>query len=207
MKLRKVATETVRPNPWNPNVLTDRVRAALRESVELYGHVDPVTVRTHPTEEGAVEIIDGEHRYLLAVEDGDAKLDVIDLGVVEDDKAKKLTVILNQTRGEPNAVDLAVLLADLAERDEQYGLGLPYDDRELADLLAMASADWEELLKPMPDPVQNPWAAVKLSLAPDVLPLFTQALDKYYDGRDRHEEDSVAAGLMVEALVADYLAS
>lgn len=145
IETRQVELEKLEPNPWNPNVMTDLVLQKERESIELYGFIDPITVRPHPTkrkrERGVLQIIDGEHRWRVATE---MELVTVPVVVLDIDTvaAKKLTIILNETRGEADTLDLAKLLKDLssshASADELLQ-ALPFTSRDLDELLAMAS--------------------------------------------------------------------
>lgn len=135
------------PNPWNPNVQDESTAQAERESIEEHGFIDPVTVRRHPTVEGRFQIIDGEHRTQEAVALGHTEAPVVVLDV-DEDTAKRLTMILNETRGDHDVAKLGALLADLAERFDLDALliGLPYSSGELEHLLEIGRFDgWDDL--------------------------------------------------------------
>lgn len=205
LKLLTVPIDKVRPNEWNPNRPTERVKKAIHESIEEYGFIDPVTVRLVGDE---YEIVDGEHRYLDYLASGKAEIEVIALDLT-DDEAKKLTVILNETRGRADVVDLAFLLSSLDMEHEKLLKGLPYDEAGLQALLKLADADWRERLQgSTADDALEKWAHVRASLPPGVLPLVEDALTKFYadDGRVRDERSEVALGLFIEAMAADFLA-
>lgn len=130
------------PNPWNPNKTTKRQQAALSESLNEYGQVLEIVVRPSPTETGKYQIIDGEHRY-------EELPDTVFANVIHglpDADAKKLTVILNETRGAADKVELAQLLAEI---DKELGGGekamaaLPYDEQEYLELIKLAEHDWD----------------------------------------------------------------
>lgn len=136
----------IHPNPWNPNRMPPRVMEAERESIRAYGFIDPITVREHPRIDGEYEVIDGEHRWRAAQEEGYAELPLIVIPDLSDAAAKKLTVILNETRGEADVVLLGRLLADLGRDlpDDELRLGLPYSVAELAQLREIGDGDWAE---------------------------------------------------------------
>ncbi len=156
----------IAPNAYNPNVMPDRVYRAELESIARFGFIDPITVREIEGENG-VMIIDGEHRWRAFGElrenwkAGDCgeyhpsletlfeknELPVVNLGALSDADAKKLTIILNETRGRANTVDLAALLAEIGETTggAELAIGLPYSDEELAELLRLAEFDWESV--------------------------------------------------------------
>ncbi len=58
---------------------------------------------------------------------------------------KKLTIILNETKGQADTVPLARLLAELAEGMSIDALikGLPYDSAQLDEFLQIGKIDWD----------------------------------------------------------------
>lgn len=136
----KVAKSQLLPNPWNPNKTKKRQQEAIAESLNLYGQVLEILVRPSPQHAGKYEIIDGEHRY-------QELQDTVFVNVIHglpDGDAKKLTIVLNETRGEADKIELAQLLAEI---DEELGesaiTALPYDLTEYEELLALAQHDWD----------------------------------------------------------------
>ena len=126
-----IKKEQIEPNPWNPNVTTKREQNAIQESLEAFGQIANVLVRE--VGKGKYQIIDGEHRFQELPEA--LYCDVVKLNDVD---AKRLTVIMNETRGNPDQVLLAELLQSISEEltVEEIMVGLPYDDKTLEDLLA-----------------------------------------------------------------------
>ena len=74
---------------------------------------------------------------------------VANLGKISDIDAKRLTVILNETRGTSNAVDLAEVLAQIQEglggSLEDLQLAMPYVESELDQLLSITGTDFGDL--------------------------------------------------------------
>lgn len=137
----KVAKSQLLPNPWNPNKTKKRQQEAIAESLNLYGQVLEILVRPSKEQPGKYEIIDGEHRY-------QELLDTVFVNVIHDlsdGDAKKLTIVLNETRGTADKIELAQLLAEI---DSELGEGaiaaLPYDLTEYEELLALAEHDWDD---------------------------------------------------------------
>ncbi len=154
----------VMPNPWNPNKQTERQYAAEMESICDNGFVMPIIVRKHPDKKGYFEIVDGEHRWKalqqIAVENRKGKGNVPTLlqnkeipGIVlaiDEAKAKRLTVIMNETRGRADLTSLGTLLSELApELGEDLIIGLPYTPEQLNEILDIAKFDWTELETPI----------------------------------------------------------
>lgn len=155
----------VTPNPWNPNKQTERQYAAEMESICDNGFVMPIIVRKHPDQKGFYQIVDGEHRWKalqqIAAENKQGKGNVPDLLekkeipaiilAIDEAKAKRLTVIMNETRGRADLTSLGTLLAELApEFGDDLIIGLPYTPEQLNEILDIAKFDWTEL-ETMPD--------------------------------------------------------
>ena len=184
-------------NTWNPNKQTEFIYEKTRESLLEFGFLDPIKVRS--LQSGEKEIIDGEHRWKLMQEmfpsierrgnryfyvqkqDDDEKLypvpkqfanglmPIIDYGSISDSVARELTIILNNTRGESDEMELADLIKELdgmVGREEVEKL-LPYPAEELAFLMDVVAGgnrdvsisdgpqDPNELWKDMPEFVQE----------------------------------------------------
>lgn len=132
----------VLPNPWNPNKHRPRVFEALKESIRDHGDIDPMLLRGHPDLPGKYQVIDGEHRLDAYRELGFTEV-TAQVVAASEEQAKKLTIILNETRGEADRVELATLLADLqTSYGDDLRSGLPYSDEELDARLALADVDW-----------------------------------------------------------------
>jgi ParB/RepB/Spo0J family partition protein len=142
---RSVPLAILHPNPWNPNVQDDATYRAERESIRIYGFIDPVTVRPHPERQGEFQIIDGEHRTKAARDEGHDEVDIIVLHGLSDPQAEKLTVILNETRGTADEAKLAALLKRIEEQTsrDELKLGLPYDDDALERMIQRAKLEGE----------------------------------------------------------------
>lgn len=149
--LQHVSIETVHPNEWNPNRQSEAVREAEAESISRFGFIDPVTVRAHPERIGEWEVIDGEHRLEEAKRQGLSTIPIVAVEV-SDEQARKLTVILNETRGEADVVELGKLLAFLQDgmSVEELLEGLPFSESELEHLLSLAGEDWDRFEGSLP---------------------------------------------------------
>lgn len=150
----------ISPNPWNPNKQSDRAFQAEVESISTHGFIDPILIRKLGK---GYQIIDGEHRWRAfgqVVTEGVAAagnlqrliasnvIPAIVLDVTEAE-AKKLTIIMNETRGAANVTDLSYLLADLLPH---YGAelitGLPYTPEQLSGYLALTEFDTSDYEMP-----------------------------------------------------------
>lgn len=132
----KIKTSQLSPNDYNPNKTTERIDEAIRKSLQHYGQVLEILVRPDPDNKGKFIIIDGEHRFNHA--DKEVYVNVVH-GLNEND-AKKLTVILNETRGKADLIELSELLSQLNDEldTEELKTGLPFTEEELSNLLEIA---------------------------------------------------------------------
>lgn len=152
-----VAIKDVEPNKWNPNRQNSRQYEAEIESICQHGFITPILVRKAGKK---FEIVDGEHRWRALNEIFEKKIDaggnvpslmasqtipVIVLDV-SDAQAKKLTVIMNETRGRPNIAELGQLLHDLQdELGDDLITGLPYLPQQLDNLIGIGHFDWDSV--------------------------------------------------------------
>jgi len=162
LQLQLLPIDDVQPNPWNPNRQTEREFQAVVESVTSNGFVLPIVARAV---DGGFQVIDGEHRlralqHLISSGDdaGAATRLVLRQQVpailitVTDAQAKKLTIILNETRGSADTAELSALLADIRDDlGDELGVGLPYTETELEHLLSMGEYDWDAITGPVDD--------------------------------------------------------
>ena len=153
----EVPIDKVDANPWNPNKQTARQYEAEIESIRDNGFVMPIIVRKNKTR---FQIIDGEHRFRALSQIGSEGQDgagnvprlVQDKNIpaivldVPDAQAKRLTVILNETRGRADMALLGTLLSDLqADLGDDLITGLPYSPAHLEELINIGDFDWSSL--------------------------------------------------------------
>lgn len=197
-----VPVDRLHPNPWNPNVQDDRTYQAERESIRTFGFIDPVTARSHPTKGRKLvgldgtgwsdtdwQTIDGEHRWRAAKDEGYTDIAVISLGQLGDVAARKLTIILNETRGEADVAKLGALLADLQKEVPDVGellTGLPFTGAELENLVGLGEVDWDQFEQspPPPPPSENGLVAVSFEMTQaqaDALPNLVLMLQREWE--------------------------
>ncbi len=123
-------------NPWNPNRMTEVIRAKLRLNLKRDGFVAPLLVRKLGDR---YQIVNGEHRWQIARELGYTTVPCVVLEDLDDRRARILTVNLNELGGDPVPSLLAKLLHDLEEESPLSELAavLPYDEAEIKDTLAL----------------------------------------------------------------------
>ncbi|MFC1968147.1 ParB/RepB/Spo0J family partition protein [Chloroflexota bacterium] len=146
METVDISTTKLRPAPWNPNQMDERMMECLRESISRYGLVEPLVVR--PLEDSLYEILSGNQR--LRVLQG-MDLRSVPCVVVElnDTKAMLLAQALNGLRGEDDLALKGALLKEIlssVSEDEVLSL-LPETTDSLKSLSLINEMDLAEHLK------------------------------------------------------------
>ena len=217
LEVQLLPIDKVHPNSWNPNKQSARQFEAEVESILTHGFVAPILVR--PSSKG-FEILDGEHRRKAMQVIIDQKLsgvaNIPDLVAarhipaivinVEDAQAKKLTVIMNETRGQAELNELSKLLGSISdELGEELITGLPYTEQQLHDLLALTDFDLDALESvELPEPDEEPdpelfGAKVVAVLTPNTELLWKEALIQNAAFLPKDEQQ--AAGKLIEILL------
>ncbi|MDX5412776.1 MAG: ParB N-terminal domain-containing protein [Rhodobacterales bacterium] len=159
MNLQQIDPRSLYPNPWNTNAVGPENMEKLIASLERHGWVRPVLAR----ETGdRMQILGGQHRVEAAIILGHETVPVINLGEIDDQRAKEIGLIDNARYGEDDAIGLMELLHDLGgvgemsnflpiSNAELAALGTEIDDQEIDDLLddTKDEKDTEERVKPV----------------------------------------------------------
>jgi hypothetical protein len=221
LDVRTVSVNALVPNEWNPNKMSEREYEAEIQSIKAFGFVDPITVRPHPSIDGKFEIVDGEHRCRAAREAGLENVPVTVLDI-DEPTAKRLTIILNETRGMADRVDLGVLLADLEQTIgfDELVVGLPFTNENITNLIELGSVeipDYKGGGDPGPgeggeggsgseeDGWESVWMRVPLAVA--AMWLEARAAIEAEAEVEPHDDEHVRNGLAFELLLADWQAS
>jgi len=113
MKIEKINISLIKPNPWNPNKMSDRTYKHLVKEFKRVGYLQPILVRK---KENFYEIIDGEHRFLAAKEVGLKEIECVVLDNLPDEEAKILTINMNKIKGVEDPILLNELIDNLKEK-------------------------------------------------------------------------------------------
>ncbi len=197
------------PNPWNPNKTKPRQQKAIAESLKTYSQIIDIIVRPNGDR---YQIIDGEHRYDELTDD----VYVTVLHGLSDADAKKLTIIMNETRGEADKIELAQLLADLSNElsGEELLNALPYEQNELDELVKLAEVDWNNFnsaddnntdFNNSGDPTESEFVKLYIVIPKDTFSVVQQAKDLISQERELNKKEDIAWGQVLEDLAADYL--
>lgn len=140
IEMQQAAIESLQPNPFNSNVVSAENEAKLDESLRRFGLFKPIIVRE--LEDGSKEIIGGEHRWRAAVRAGYREVPIVNLGRINDKKAKEISLVDNGRYGEDDALALHEILKDLDSDLVDY---LPYSEAELEALVSATDIDLDSL--------------------------------------------------------------
>jgi len=197
--------EQLSRNAWNPNVMDPDMVAKARASIHEFGFVDPVTVREIA---GGYEIIDGEHRWQIAIDDEMTAIPVINLGALTDTIAQQLTIVLNETRGQSDPEKLGKLLRELMAHETKDHLlsTLPYTREALDRLTGLPSMTWEALDRPtrpqLPTERLSSWVERTYRMPKEAAEVIDRAI-----ARVREAEGDTSDWQAIEYIAADFLAS
>ncbi len=157
----EIPIEKVKPNPWNPNVMTTELFNALVENIKEIGMVEPIMIVPDEEEEGMYVVISGEHRWeackLLDYKTVPSIVrDSFDL-----DKQKFQTVRMNVLKGKMDPVKFTQLFDEMAEK---YGEEMTKDMMSFVDEKAFKDVYMEvkrELPKDMQDKLESSKKEIK----------------------------------------------
>lgn len=174
------------------------------ESLRVFGFVDPLTCRTVPN---GYEIIDGEHRWRAAMQEGITVLPVFDLGDVPDDVAVQLTIVLNETRGQIDPRKLGSILKDLSSKMSKETLlaTLPYTREAFDRLTGETKLDFSTIGQPparresQPKPMA--WVERTYRMPVESAEVIDRAIAQIKESEDDHVPDWQA----LELMAADFL--
>jgi ParB/RepB/Spo0J family partition protein len=149
IQFKWVSVDAIVPNEWNPNVVPPELMGKVKRSLEEFGMVAPIIVRPRP--DGKYELIDGEHRWRIAREEGFKEVPTIIVEGLSDVDAKRISLALNRLHGEDDVVRLADLLTDLAgyvSIDDICSI-TPYDQDTITTIMewGLLSTSWEDLVE------------------------------------------------------------
>lgn len=191
------------PNAWNPNVQSDFIYEKELASIRKFGFVDPLIVSEFGYDQFL--IIDGYHRYKAGAELGYTELPCWNLGIVDEADAREMTVVLNETRGEPNQDRLRELIQDLIARrgsDQPVRDIMPFSRERFDEIIGRRSIDWgalEERREQLQQETgERRWKELIYRMPIDAAKVVEDAIDKV-----REEEGFEHAWQALEMICAD----
>ena len=144
------------------------------------------------------QLIDGEHRWKAAKDHGDcvkgpepgvwerhgglSRLPITNLGQVDDETAKQLTIVLNETRGTFDPKKMGALLIDLVAIKPLAELArvLPFDKDRIAEMAELPKVDWQDVrfTAKVGGPTADRWVERVYRLPIDTAELLDRAVDQ-----------------------------
>lgn len=146
MENQKLSVINVRPdelvpNSWNSNKMSPENEMKVEASLKQFGFFKPIIARRVGKD---LEILGGQHRWEAAIRMGYESVPVIDLGVVDDKKAKQIGLVDNGRYGNDDVVALADVLKSIGTTEE-IELILPYSLDEMNKIFKSAEIDLSKL--------------------------------------------------------------
>lgn len=135
-----VEVNQLQGNPWNPNVLDAEAEQKLDASLKRLGVFKPIIVRELKDK---LEIIGGHHRWESAKRIGVKEVPIVNLGEMDDTRAKEIGLADNGRWGHDDAGLLAEVLNDL-ETDELADF-LPFTQKDFDAIFTSAEVNLDDL--------------------------------------------------------------
>ncbi len=147
LSVEMVNPEQLSPNPWNTNTVPPDNETKLEESIKRFGMFKPIIVREV---DGKLQIIGGEHRASAAKRLKLKEVPIVNLGVIDDKRAKEIGLVDNGRYGSDDLLSLAELIEGLGSIDEITSY-MPYAEADLASIFASTSIELDDLDLPGED--------------------------------------------------------
>lgn len=152
MKSQTVSTgmidpKLLEPNPWNSNSVSADNEIKLETSIKKFGMFKPVIVRT--LKDGTLQILGGEHRARAAGRLGLKEIPIVNLGEIDEKKAKEIGLVDNGRYGADDTIALADILRDLDVED--LTTYMPISTEEINNIFSSADIDLDSLEMMLPD--------------------------------------------------------
>ena len=142
LNVLNIPPSQLKPNRWNPNVVSPDNESKLEQSLKRNGFFKPALTRQ--LDDGSLEIIGGEHRVLAATRLGYETVPVINLGKIDDERAREICILDNSRYGSDDALKLAELLEGLGDIDELASF-MPYGEADLNNIFSSVNIALDDL--------------------------------------------------------------
>lgn len=155
LNIQEIEPSRLRPNPFNTNIVSPENEAKIAAGLERLDWFKPILCRE--LADGALEIIGGEHRWRAAQRLGQAQVPVLNLGPLDDQRAKEIGLADNARYGEDDTLRLGELLRELGDVDDIASF-LPYTNDDIDHIFAASTICLDDLglgegsdSEPLPD--------------------------------------------------------
>lgn len=140
-KFSIVEPSELTPNPWNTNIMTPENEAKLEASLDRFGLFRPVVVRE--LEDGALQILGGEHRWEISKKKG-MKVGIMNLGKISDKEAKEISLADNVRYGVDDTLAFSEFLKEMGDTADLQSF-LPYTETDFAEIFTSADIALDDL--------------------------------------------------------------
>jgi ParB-like chromosome segregation protein Spo0J len=130
------------PGDFNVNVVSPDNEAKIDASLKRIGFFKPLLARE--LENGKLQIIGGEHRWLSAKRLGYKEVPVINLGKIDDQRAKEIGLLDNSRFGSDDTLQLAELLEGMGSADE-LATFMPFSESDIASIFSSVTIALDDL--------------------------------------------------------------
>jgi ParB-like chromosome segregation protein Spo0J len=130
------------PGDFNVNVVSPDNEAKIDASLKRIGFFKPLLARE--LENGKLQIIGGEHRWLSAKRLGHKEVPVINLGKIDDQRAKEIGLLDNSRFGSDDTLQLAELLEGMGSSDE-LATFMPFSESDIASIFSSVTIALDDL--------------------------------------------------------------
>jgi hypothetical protein len=136
-------------NPWNSNVVGAENEAKLDAAIKRMGLFKPIIVREIAGSDH-YEILGGEHRWQSAIRLKFDKVPIFNLGLIDDIRAKEVSVADNARYGADDTILFAQLLSEIGSSEDIQEF-LPYSQTDVSAIfssidIALDELDFDETL-------------------------------------------------------------
>jgi len=108
IRIEAIELYKLHPTEWNPRKISDKERADLKKSLEKFGCIEPLVIRSED-----MTIVGGHQRYTAALELGWTEMPCVKISGLSDDEAKLLNIGLNKIHGEWDIDKLSGVIDEL----------------------------------------------------------------------------------------------
>lgn len=189
-KIKKVSIEEVRPNSWNPKEHNQQVIDWLKQSIQIMGFKQPLSVRQND----GYEILDGEQRYKAMLELGAKEIYIYDNGEVADKDAMSETINW-QIQVPFDDIKLAPLIVKL----DDMGVALPYTRIDIDNYREMANFDFSQYDPGAYDNQDDSVKTLNIKMNETAYSVVMEAINKV------KQENNCNDSRAIELICADYL--
>lgn len=149
MNFSYVDPKTLIPSPWNPNKVSAENVDRLAASIDRIGNYKPIICRE--LEDGTLQILGGHHRVEVSIANGLETVPVVNLGPLDETRAKEITLLDNAQYGSNDVSALQSILSEIGTADDIISF-MPFGAEQLNSILEPdADEDIDTLLSSLED--------------------------------------------------------